>query len=65
MRRYIWGSEGKEGRYVTRSCFGGSGQAFVACGGEDSQIYMWHRDKGELLDVLSAGASTRPLLGLT
>jgi hypothetical protein len=26
-------SEKKEGRYVTRSCFGGSGQAFVACGG--------------------------------
>jgi hypothetical protein len=51
-------SEGRRGRYVTRSCFGGSGDAFVASGGEDSQIYLWHREKGDLLGVLPGHSGT-------
>jgi len=31
-----------QSRYVIRSCFGGVDQAFVACGSEDSKIYIWH-----------------------
>jgi len=49
---------GKMGRYVIRSCFGGANQPFVVSGGEDSQIYIFHRDKGDLLDVLSGHSGT-------
>ncbi|KAK4479269.1 hypothetical protein RD792_014780 [Penstemon davidsonii] len=39
----------KRSRFVVRSCFGGLGQAFIASGSEDSQVYIWHRDSGELI----------------
>ncbi|XP_068656938.1 WD repeat-containing protein 26 homolog [Aristolochia californica] len=42
----------KRTRFVIRSCFGGFKQAFIASGSEDSQVYIWHRTTGELLEVL-------------
>ncbi|KAG8387132.1 hypothetical protein BUALT_Bualt03G0221500 [Buddleja alternifolia] len=43
----------KRSRFVVRSCFGGLKQAFIASGSEDSQVYIWHRDSGELVMTLS------------
>ncbi|XP_043698726.1 WD repeat-containing protein 26 homolog isoform X1 [Telopea speciosissima] len=42
----------KRTRFVIRSCFGGFDQAFIASGSEDSQVYVWHRGTGELLEAL-------------
>lgn len=42
----------KRSRFVIRSCFGGLKQAFVASGSEDSQVYIWHKGSGELIEPL-------------
>ncbi|KAF4397349.1 hypothetical protein G4B88_027089 [Cannabis sativa] len=42
----------KRSRFVIRSCFGGIDQAFIASGSEDSQVYIWHRLTGELIEAL-------------
>ncbi|CAL1394248.1 unnamed protein product [Linum trigynum] len=42
----------KRTRFVIKSCFGGSEQAFIASGSEDSQVYIWHRGSGELIGTL-------------
>ncbi|KAF5731351.1 Transducin family protein / WD-40 repeat family protein isoform 2 [Tripterygium wilfordii] len=39
-------------RFIIRSCFGGLEQAFVASGSEDSQVYIWHKGSGELIEAL-------------
>lgn len=52
-RRYVGH---KQGRFVIRSAFGGDDDAFVLSGSEDSQIYIWHRQDGQLLKV-RAGSS--------
>ncbi|GAB2265621.1 WD repeat-containing protein 26 [Dionaea muscipula] len=60
---HLWSIEGdlkvvskykghKRTRFIIRSCFGGSDQAFIASGSEDSQVYIWHRSTGELLVAL-------------
>lgn len=60
---HLWSIEGdiklvakykghKRSRFVIRSCFGGFQQAFIASGSEDSQVYIWHRSTGELLETL-------------
>ncbi|XP_007043171.2 PREDICTED: WD repeat-containing protein 26 [Theobroma cacao] len=60
---HLWSIEGdpklvskykghKRTRFVIRSCFGGLGQAFIASGSEDSQVYIWHRCSRELLLAL-------------
>mmetsp|Transcript_1669 Transcript_1669/g.3920 ORF Transcript_1669/g.3920 Transcript_1669/m.3920 type:complete len:592 (-) Transcript_1669:63-1838(-) len=47
-----------QGRFVVRSCFGGPREQFVVSGSEDSQIYIWHRHFGSLLEVIPGHAST-------
>lgn len=42
----------KRSRFVIRSCFGGYEQAFIASGSEDSQVYIWHRATGDLIEAL-------------
>ncbi|KAG0477080.1 hypothetical protein HPP92_013921 [Vanilla planifolia] len=43
----------RRSRFVIRSCFGGFGQTFIASGSEDSQVYIWHRGSGELIQALA------------
>ncbi|KAK1438013.1 hypothetical protein QVD17_03814 [Tagetes erecta] len=42
----------KRSRFIVRACFGGLEQAFIASGSEDSQVYIWHRQSGELIETL-------------
>ncbi|GMI68489.1 WD-40 repeat 26 [Hibiscus trionum] len=60
---HLWNIEGdpklvseyrghKRTRFLIRSCFGGLEQAFIASGSEDSLVYIWHRDTGELIESL-------------
>eukprot|EP01133_Synstelium_polycarpum_P007578 gene7578-8869_t len=48
----------RQSRFVIRSCFGGVDQAFVLSGSEDSNIYIWHRQNGTLLETLSGHEGT-------
>ncbi|KAG5064628.1 hypothetical protein AAZX31_02G266100 [Glycine max] len=61
---HLWNIEGdpklvgkykghKRARFIIRSCFGGLKQAFIASGSEDSQVYIWHRSSGELIEALT------------
>ncbi|KEH33653.1 putative transcription factor WD40-like family [Medicago truncatula] len=60
---HLWNIEGdlklvgkykshRRSRFVIRSCFGGLKQSFIASGSEDSQVYIWHRSSGDLVDAL-------------
>ncbi|XP_008775985.1 WD repeat-containing protein 26 homolog [Phoenix dactylifera] len=42
----------KRSRFLIRSCFGGYEEAFIASGSEDSQVYIWHRGTGDLIEAL-------------
>ncbi|KAJ6821579.1 WD repeat-containing protein 26 isoform X1 [Iris pallida] len=48
----------KQGKYVIRSCFGGSDCLFIASGSEDSQIFIWQRHHQEPIQVLSGHSMT-------
>ncbi|XP_073009680.1 WD repeat-containing protein 26 homolog [Typha latifolia] len=43
----------KRSRFLIRSCFGGFKQSFIASGSEDSQVYIWHRASGNLIQTLA------------
>ncbi|KAI3840060.1 hypothetical protein MKX03_015453 [Papaver bracteatum] len=43
----------KQGKYVIRSCFGGTNNMFIASGSEDSKIYIWNRRNCEPVEILS------------
>ncbi|XP_057441381.1 WD repeat-containing protein 26 homolog [Lotus japonicus] len=60
---HLWNIEGnpklvakykghRRARFLIRSCFGGLHQAFIASGSEDSQVYIWQRCSGELIEAL-------------
>ena len=55
LQRY---SGHQQGRFVVRTTFGGGREQFVCSGSEDSQIYIWHRQFGTLLEVLEGHSST-------
>lgn len=42
----------KQGKYIVRSCFGGHDESFVYSGSEDGNIYVWHGNTGNAVDVL-------------
>lgn len=43
----------RQGRHVIRSCFGGIEDNFVVSGSEDRNVYVWDRETGVVIDVLS------------
>ncbi|CAE6420686.1 unnamed protein product [Rhizoctonia solani] len=42
-----------QGKHVIRSCLGGPDEGFVLSGSEDQTVYVWKRDTGALIEVLS------------
>ncbi|KAF8682694.1 WD40 repeat-like protein [Rhizoctonia solani] len=42
-----------QGKHVIRSCLGGPDEGFVLSGSEDQTLYVWKRDTGALIEVLS------------
>jgi len=57
-RLTLAGMPERSSRFILRPCLGGYDEAFVACGSEDSQVYLWHRESGKLLDVLAGHSGT-------
>lgn len=43
----------KQGEFVIRSCYAGRTEQFVMSGSEDSDVYLWHRLTGTLLERIS------------
>ncbi|KAG8934591.1 hypothetical protein FRC02_009671 [Tulasnella sp. 418] len=43
----------RQERHIIRSCFGGADGDFILSGSEDSKVYIWRRDTGSLMEVLS------------
>lgn len=43
----------KQGEFVIRSCYAGYAEQFIMSGSEDSDVYLWHRLSGTLLERIS------------
>jgi WD40 repeat protein len=39
----------KQEMYIIRCAFGGVNESFVLCGSEDASIYIWNKEKGDLI----------------
>ena len=48
----------KQQMHIVRPCFGGLNESLVLCGSEDACIYIWNKEKGDLLAKLE-GAHTQ------
>jgi WD40 repeat protein len=48
----------KQGRFVIRSSFGGANQSFIVSGSEDSNVYIWNRERAKLIEVLHGHTGT-------
>ncbi|KAH7341082.1 WD40-repeat-containing domain protein [Rhizoctonia solani] len=46
-----------QGKHVIRSCLGGPDEGFVLSGSEDQTLYVWKRETGVLIEVLSGHGS--------
>ncbi|KAJ7286113.1 WD40 repeat-like protein [Mycena rebaudengoi] len=55
VRKYT-GQRPRQTVDIIQSCFGGFDGSFVVSGGEDGNVYVWHRDTGVLLEVLEGHA---------
>jgi len=42
----------KQEEFVVRNCFGGADENFVVSGSEDSNVYVWRKENGALVEVL-------------
>lgn len=40
----------RQGQFVVRSTYAGHAEQFIMSGSEDSDVYLWHRKSGRLLD---------------
>ena len=49
----------RQGRFVIRSAFGGKHDGLVLSGSEDTQVYVWHRHFGSLLEATEGCHSRR------
>jgi len=45
-------------KYMIRCSLGGNGERFIACGGEDTKIRIWHRNVPNPVAVLSGHTLT-------
>ena len=45
-------------KYIIRCCFGGENDRYLACGGEDSIIRIWHRNTSEPIKALTGHTLT-------
>lgn len=48
----------KQHKYVIRSCFGGFNSAFIASGSENSEVFIWNRQRSKPMEVLSGHSMT-------
>lgn len=48
----------KQHKYVIRSCFGGFNSAFIAGGSENSEVYIWNRQRSKPIEILSGHSMT-------
>ncbi|KAI5854194.1 WD40-repeat-containing domain protein [Tricharina praecox] len=45
-------------QWVIRGCLGGANENFVLSGSEDSNIYVWHKQNGQLVEKLAGHTGT-------
>ena len=42
----------KQEMFIIRCSFGGVNENFVMCGSEDSHLYLWNKEKGDLIEKI-------------